>query len=269
MRQYLLITVVLVGAGCHGLGDCRRGGRDCHEPCKTAEKKPCAPPARSQAAPPEQVDQVRAALAQEVLLVPRTVYMPFVAQTPTAPVRLTSHMQVVQPPPERSVALPPAQQVTAPPKEECAQQEMLDLCKKLNQRLDHMERCLHDRKLTPRQACPEPCCPPSQPMFPQLFRRPLFNRGEPAHCEPANCVQCEQVIHHGQPVQSSEPLAAPRVTTSNANDLAPIPQPAQPIEPLESPRILNTNPESNVNPNAPLSLPQTLPLEPMAPMPNE
>lgn len=197
--------------------------------------------------------------------------MPFVAQAPMAPVRLTSNMTVM-PPPAPSVAPPPekitSQPVTAPcPKEDCPQQQMLDLCKKLNERLNHMERCLQDRKLTPPANCP-----PSQPLLPQLFRRPLFNRCEPTICEPANC---EPVFAPGQPVQVSEPIATPtRTPITITNTLPPAPQPVQPAQPIESlgapARTSNGNTDPNLNMNTPLTIPQSLPVDPRAPMlPNE
>jgi hypothetical protein len=110
-----------------------------------------------------------------VLLVPRMVYMPFVAAAPTGPVRMTPNMTVVPPPygapppQEKPPYSGPGPEQPAPcPKEECTQQ-LLDMCKKLNQRLDCIEKNLKDRA--------EPVCPAPLLRRP-LFNRPLFNRCE-------------------------------------------------------------------------------------------
>jgi len=230
-------------------------------------------------------------MAQEVLLVPRTAYVPFVAQQPTTPVRLTSSMTVLPPTaPTPTVAAPPPEQppqpVTTPPppgKEDCTQQ-MLDLCKKLNQRLDHMERSLHERKPT---ICPTPAphCPTPQPLLPQLFRRPLFHRAERDRCEPA--IRCEPGIRCEPSIRCETPCEQPVFHHTQSMPLESMPFPGTPVQstPLPAPiRIVppeteaiapptrTTNAEAgatDMTPVAPPAMPPAplpLPAEPTLPL---
>ena len=198
MRRLLCLGLLLVCAGCHPLHERCRPESAQAPPCP-AEKKVAAPaPEKKVSAPaPEKVaapapEVPRAAIAQEVLLVPRTVYVPYVAQTPTAPVKLTSEMTVLppvgapSPPPVGAPSPPvgaPAPPTVCPPPTVPCEQEMVDVCKKLNQRLDHLEQCIRDRK------APSAVCPPAPLLCPHPLRRLLFNRcdtcvpGDP-QCEP-------------------------------------------------------------------------------------
>jgi hypothetical protein len=229
-------------------------------------------------------------MAQEVLLVPRTAYVPFVAQQPTTPVRLTSSMTVLPPTaPTPTVAAPPpeqpAQQVSAPPppaKEECSK-EMLDLCKKLNQRLDHMERSLHERKPT---VCPTPAphCPTPQPLLPQLFRRPLFHRAEREQvirCEPA--IRCEPGVRCEPSVRCEPFCEQPVFHHTQSMPLDSMPFPGTPVQstPLPTPirivppeneaigppaRTTGANSEAGATDMTPMA-PAPLPPTPMPPAP--
>src|SRR5437763_161061 len=97
MRQFLFFWLVLAGAGCEALHK-----HGCRPECPVEEKKPVCVPKEKVAAPaPEVSAPTRVAAAQEVLLVPTMVYRPFVAQAPTAPVRLASNMTVLPQPPEQ------------------------------------------------------------------------------------------------------------------------------------------------------------------------
>ena len=110
--RWLPFVCVLLLCGCRLPGHLHCGPPPC-DPCGT-ECAPCPPPPcppqrisinlhrekeKPQPEPePKRIEQPRPQqVAQEVILVPRTVYMPFAAQTPTAPVRMIG----VAPPAER------------------------------------------------------------------------------------------------------------------------------------------------------------------------
>lgn len=223
MRQFVLMVLMLAGAGCQCLHD-----RRCRTECVTTE--PCEK--KSVAAPPEKkdVDRVsapgpdaaaRAAAAQEVLLVPRTVYMPFVAANPTQPMRMTPNVNVVGGPGPGVTSPGP----TAPGPCPDETRQMLEMCRKLNERLDCMERCIKERA-APTVICPPEgtVCPPT--MRVPLFRRPLFNRCEPLfhRCDP----QCDTL-------QPCEPAVTPSATTpatSTPPTLIPAPARKMPLSPV-------------------------------------
>lgn len=231
MRHFLFVALMLAGTGCQGFRDrldCRRGTHGCKEPCGPAETKATkpaeqkAPPkqAETKTTPMEQVtDPVRTAMAQEVLLVPRMVYMPFVAQSPTAPMRFTSNMTVVPP-------SGPKEQVTPPPAETKTDVDLEKKCKELSERMLLLEKCLRDRdtratvtECPPVMApiCPPtvaPCpptvappCPPGHhPLLPKLFRGPWFQRCDtPQPCEPGFLAPEASV-----PQAAPEAIAAPK-----------------------------------------------------------
>ena len=213
MRQLLLMALLLVGAGCYGLGErihCRRGMHGC-SPTEPCDKK-AAKPAEIKAAPTEEISgPARSTQAQEVLLVPRMVYVPFVAQTPTAPVRMTSNMTVVPPG-------GPKDQVTdrpCPAEDKALVKKMLEVCERLNDRIDRMEKCLREREASP----PPVICPAPARTAP-LFGRPLFNRGMGLfqRCEP----QCETL-------QPCEPVLNPPASV----ELLPMPAKKGPIVTIE------------------------------------
>jgi hypothetical protein len=195
MRQFLLMSLLLVGAGCQGLReriDCRHGGYACttKEPCGPSEKVG-APGPEKLAAPKAEAPKVGAprqevaapAIAQEILLVPRMVYMPYAPQVPTAPMRMGAPGTTVVPPqgapaPRENVEAPGP--VAAPPTK-----QLVDICEKLCERVERMEKCIADRNASP----PTMVCPPEVPYCPPFFRRPLFPRCEPLRqrCEPQPC----------------------------------------------------------------------------------
>jgi hypothetical protein len=215
MRRFALVWLLLAGAGCQGLHEkhCRSDGTTgtCPAPlapCTVPEKKVSAPAPEAPKAP-EKVgvpvgQPAQVAIAQEVLLVPRMVYMPFVAQSPTAPARLTSNMTVLPPTgapvgaPQPPVGAPSPPPVGAPP----CESEMLDLCRKLNQRLDYLEKCIRDRP-----APPTVICPPATPACPlPLLHRPWLNRCEPV-ANPCD-TQCDQ-WRPCDPLAPAEPVGMP------------------------------------------------------------
>jgi hypothetical protein len=130
---------------------------------KVVQPKPCAE-AQKQAAPAPQKQQAVSA-PPEVMLVPRTVFVPFVAQTPTGPARVLSLQGAVPliAPSAEQKAIPEAQKEVAPAKEEkkeCpppAKVEIMTSCppdlEGVNRRLDRLEGLL-------QQLCPPPCPPP-------------------------------------------------------------------------------------------------------------
>jgi len=219
MRQILFMAALLAGAGCQALGDAK-----CHnekEPCRKPRlagllnhfhsdcepKKPCDAP-RAPAAPPpkapppvQEVETQRApAIAQDILLIPKTVYIPYAPQTPTAPVRLSSLPPTAPAPaapgPQAPAPQAPGPQAPAPqapgPQVPCdVTYQMLDICKKLNERLDCLERKYSDRIVCPpTQVCPPRLIVPNFPPtgllrhFP-LLRRPLIPQCETLQpCEP-------------------------------------------------------------------------------------
>jgi hypothetical protein len=185
MLKRFLILVAVLGAGCQGFprrnaepstpGSCPPAigqGAECPAP-QACGQQPCAPPPppcpppKKQAAPEkapsppaEQVERVQqqAQIAQEVMLVPRTVYVPYVAQTPVAPVRLSgvntipgrvsSILERRELEPQAAPPSPPSRQEEAAPPPE--REKLQELCRQLNERLNRIEA----------QMCqPPPCAP--------------------------------------------------------------------------------------------------------------
>lgn len=197
MRRFLVMSLLLVGAGCQGLHEhCRKGAADCSktEPCVT-EKKVCAPAPKAEApkvaAPPPAPSMP--AVAQDVFFMPVTSYVPYTRATPTGPLRMTMPQGVGSP----NVAAPPASapeerpNVAAPsPEEKLLIKKLLEVCEKQCERLDQLERCIKERNVSPP---PPPVCP--QP----LFRRPFFNRCEPLF------PRCEPTLQRCEPLAPCEP----------------------------------------------------------------
>ena len=163
-----------------GLCDEQMGGTSTRCAPACPPKPPCPPQPKvirikvvqpkpeeaKQAAPAPQQPQAVSA-PPEVMLVPRTVFVPFVAQTPTGPARVLSlqgAVPLVAPPPEQAAPLltPAAPPVKQEEKKECApppKVEVTPCCPPdidmINQRLDRLETLL-------QQICVPPC-PPSVP----------------------------------------------------------------------------------------------------------
>jgi hypothetical protein len=115
------------------------------------------------------------------MLVPRTVYVPFIAQTPVAPVRLSSltaggativnerRETLSEAAGQREAAAGP--QATPPGPREAALAEIADCCLKLNKRLDDIEKRLQLPDAgpvvsQPGCALPPICEPPGGRMLP-------------------------------------------------------------------------------------------------------
>ena len=179
MRQLLLMSLLVLGAGCQGLHDrtdCRRGYCTTTDQCQAPEKKG---PADLKSQPKQDaVDPGRApTIAQDVLLVPVTSYIPYARQTPVGPVRM------VMGPQDITDRRGPADERINPPADEKVVRKLMDLCEKQCERIDQLERCIKERNVCP----PTVICPPTTPTCPPtLFRRPLFPRCEPLfqRCEP-------------------------------------------------------------------------------------
>lgn len=262
MRQVLLLAVLLSGAGCQALGDrdCRHDGHDglkdscrksrlaglLHHHCpacetpKTCEspKTPAAPPPQKAPPPVQEVEAPRVpSVAQDILLIPKTVYIPYAPQTPTAPVRL-SNLPPGLPGPEQPKAPGPAAPgpsapgpaAPSPQPPPCdATQQLLKICETLNQRLDCLERKQREQMTAPQPVAPCPTvvpCPPTRPFLP-LFRRPLF-------------PQCDSM-------QQCDPCATPG-GASKVQTITPLPEvhvPAAPEKIMSMPRPIEVTP---VNP---------------------
>lgn len=219
MRHTLLATILVLGAGCqaldHAEGPVRRGDDryaaadkggnrstvggilnhcsadgDCRKPSDVVKKEmpKTLPEQQSKAAPARQetTDASRVpALSQDVLLVPKMVYIPYAAQAPTSTVRLAGATPVAPPAEEPAAykAPKPRESVAAikPLPIDCNQQ-ILDMCRKLNERLEVVERKLGEKPaaappLVP-SAVPTVIVPNNQPIAPVNaavpIRRPIF-----------------------------------------------------------------------------------------------
>jgi hypothetical protein len=189
MLRRFVVLVAFLGAGCHGFlkrdaeicapAGCPIAAPEaaiCCPPQPPCAPPPCPPPPPKQAAPPEkappekappeQVEHVnqQAQIAQEVMLVPRTVYVPYVAQTPVTPVRLSAVNTIpgrvnsiverrdleTQPTPPAA----PSRQEEMPPAE---RQQLLDMCKQLADQLSRLEQA--QRRAAQAVPCPPPCPP--------------------------------------------------------------------------------------------------------------
>jgi hypothetical protein len=200
MRSLLPITL-LAAVGCQGPHHFGHepwtSGCD-GTPCASSCAPSCPAPQPQQAPQPVRAApaESKPAIAQEVMLVPRTVYVPFVAQTPLAPVRLSALGAGAAPAPEPAPSTAAPQPQQAPPQPERLPQpqqappvcqapgpDLADLLGKLNARLDRLEAQLARPAMEPCP-CPTPCpgpCP--MPPCPQPTRR-LLPFGSPSECDP-------------------------------------------------------------------------------------
>lgn len=249
MRYVLLAALLMVAAGCQALGDrssaSRNDGKVGHKQAfasmmssfnendakkstdttkKEAEKSPDPLKLTSHTTP----DSTRApAIAPEVLLVPKMVYIPYAAQAPTSPVRLTNATPLMSTADEPARVTAAVHHETAAPAKSTVDtnQVVLEICKKLNERIDNVERKLGERNAvgpatfvappTPAPvpaplAAPNAALPVIQPINasgslpapPSLYRRPTSTSGDPLlPCEP-----CPVVPSSSTPTSAPSPL---------------------------------------------------------------
>ncbi len=248
MRQLLLMAVLFAGAGCQGLRD-RLDCRSCEEDRVAFRRRPlrggpasCEPaptPCKDRGGPGPQDDTKKepqrgaptdvpvrgGGIPQEVLLVPKTVYVPYMAQTPTTPARLTvpsdrGNPEPPKDPKDRGNPTPPAPCPPGTNASDPCVREMLDLCKKLHLRMDQIDSQLHKGRPVLVTDCPPNgvLCPPAPRLFPNLFRRPVFlpcDRSAPClpDCEPSTTpggVLAPSSVIPIIPSADPEPIAAPR-----------------------------------------------------------
>jgi hypothetical protein len=197
MKRSLIVAALVLGAGCYSL---RRGNvcdniPGCDPGCQTGPvcqpappclppTPPCVPPTptcpapqklppKPQAAPAPEKPEAAApaavgAIAQDILLVPKTVYIPYAAQTPVAVARLSglttlpgATVRVAAPERETrpEAELPKEKQPekqeapVKPPAAECtgaiSNAELLQYLRCLNQRLDAIEQIQRQRMCAP------------------------------------------------------------------------------------------------------------------------
>jgi hypothetical protein len=151
-------------------------------------------------------------IAQEVMLVPRTVYVPYVAQTPVAPVRLTTvhtvpgrlSTLIEQRSAEVPAAAPPAPPARAEEFAPGEREQFLEQIKQLSEKLSRLEEAQRRASQpVPCPAAPPPC------NVPQASAPPL-------------CL----------PPQTGYPQGGPVAPTPNSPDLS---QPVAPLEQLPYP----------------------------------
>jgi hypothetical protein len=179
---------------CSGDGECRRPSDAAKKelPKSLPEQLSKAVPARQETTDSSRVP----AISQDVLLVPKMVYIPYAAQTPTSTVRLSGTTPVAPPAEEQ------AQYKAPKPREPLAatkpmpidsNQQILDICRKLNARLEVVERKLGEKPVSAPplvpNAAPMVIVPNSQPIAPvnataAPIRRPiLMNNDSLQPCE--------------------------------------------------------------------------------------
>lgn len=173
--------VVLLCIGCHGLGtgrfmsanQCPMG---CPGPC---EHQPCPPPAPCPvpcppkqcekprdvqprpAPPPEQPGQ--RAVTQDVLLIPRMVYVPYAPHVPVTPARLGTvapgEREIKREPEKKRDVEPPQKRDVCPPEGDKTSECLDKICEflnNLNQRIDYLEKQHRAPCPAPNIYCPTP-----------------------------------------------------------------------------------------------------------------
>lgn len=215
MKRSLLAAVLVCGAGCHGMPRgtetavagcpatqvCQQPTAPCLSPappCKPPEtpENLKAPPAP--AAPKSELTETRTtveALSQDILLVPRTVYVPYAAQSPVAMARMqgiapaglrattverTNLAEQPKAPKEKQQELAAAKAPAEAPT--CnANAEILQCLRSLNQRLDALEQQQRERMC----ASPGPGLPPECLAPPAATPAPAM---APSAATPAPCT---------------------------------------------------------------------------------
>jgi hypothetical protein len=115
--------------------------------CKPPEKPLAAPPPAPVGAPPEQKKE--AIVTQDILLIPRMVYVPYAPQVPVAPARLGTVLPAGRPLQE----CPPT---NAP----LSQDKLGDTLDKTLSKLEELNKRLSDLEAkTQTMPCPAPTCP--------------------------------------------------------------------------------------------------------------
>jgi hypothetical protein len=116
----------------------------------------------------------QAQIAQDVMLVPRMVYVPYVAQTPVAPVRLSAFNTI----PGRLTGMverretetpaagpPPAPALTGP----TDQDQLREQIKQLTEKLNRCEEALRRAYQPATSPCPPPQAAPQAPAAPECL----------------------------------------------------------------------------------------------------
>ena len=170
MRFASICVILLMGVGCksaklaHVQSPCAHpgpGDASCppttvhhhHHDCKQPDR-----PAPQVTPPAPVTDEKKGVVINDVLLIPKMVYVPYVPHVPVAPARL-SGMMVHEPAPEPKPA-------TGPAPATAANDELLrQLLQKLDEMSKRMKECESRIQAIP---CPPPACGP---------RVPLLNRG--------------------------------------------------------------------------------------------
>ena len=165
-------------------------------PPPAAQPRPAPPPAQPRPAPPprEEVSE-RSAVVNDVLLVPRTVFMPYAPYAPTAPAKLRMAAPADRVVEERMREMEPTQPRDAQPRD-AKLNETLDKCLEAMSNINNRLTVLEHRPPTVvvPQSPPVYCPPPSAPYCPP-GRRILFPSLHPNLCPtPAPCpvpeVEC-------------------------------------------------------------------------------
>jgi len=179
------VALVLFAIGCKTGHSCVGGhtqsGADCHAAghghCPICEKKKPAPytaPAPSTAE--EEQPARQAVVTQDIMLIPRMVYVPYAPQVPVAPARMANMMPAVQPMvPQRQQQPPAEQQVTPPPVPQQQICETLDKCAQMMQILDRRLCDLEGKLQAPPPTIVQPVIvqpTPGPRCFPALFGKP-------------------------------------------------------------------------------------------------
>ncbi len=161
MRPVLCLCLSCVLCGCHGIA--HRFAR--HDACVTECVPPCPAPCQPVERAPRGVDgaETRRAVSQEVLLVPRVVYVPYVQQEAAGVVRV-----------RESAALRSEDAGARGAMSEADLQRLEDQVRALEQQRDDLRRTVEDLRErglrsqappppellhAPRPICPPPCPP--------------------------------------------------------------------------------------------------------------
>jgi hypothetical protein len=191
-----------------GQQPCPPGQKGCEKP---GEKQPCekekpreapAPEQPRPGPPPEQPSPKEAIVTQDIMLIPRMVYVPYAPQVPVAPARLghvvpgaTMTQRDICPPcppcPTAPREGPPPAQPAQPREAPCppgVDRRLLDTLDRTGQIMQQMEQrlaALEARTAAPAPVYAEPCPAPPASRFRQhgILRAPSLLRPD---CEPSN-----------------------------------------------------------------------------------